>query len=75
MVEEEEIKVNISGNIRIREDEEDPDIDELEDALPDIDKDNDGISNAIILKNQKKLFNPIKNLILKKYKSKYLIKS
>ena len=75
MVEEEEIKVNISGNIRIREDEEVPDIDELEDALPDIDKDNDGISNAIILKNQKKLFNPIKNLILKKYKSKYLIKS
>ena len=43
MVEEEEIKVNVSGNIRIREDEEDPDIAEREDAIPDIDKDNDGI--------------------------------
>ena len=75
MVEEEEIKVNVSGNIRIREDEEDPDIAEREDAIPDIDKDNDGISNTKILKNQKKLFNPNKNLILKIYKSKYLIKS
>ena len=75
MVEEEEIKVNVSGNIRIREDEKDPDIAEREDAIPDIDKDNDGISNAKILKNQKKLFNPNKNLILKIYKSKYLIKS
>ena len=43
----EEVKVKESGNKRIRESEEDPDITEIEEALPDIDEDNDGMSKLL----------------------------
>ena len=53
-VEEEEAKAKESGKQRIREDEEDPDIAEIEEAIPYIDEDNDGISKACNFKNPKK---------------------
>jgi hypothetical protein len=43
----EEVKAKENGNKRIREDEEDPDIAEIEEAIPDIDEDNDGMSKLL----------------------------
>jgi hypothetical protein len=51
---DEEVKVKESGNKRIRVDEEDSDIAEIEETVPDIDEDNDGMSKACKFKNQKK---------------------
>ena len=51
----EEVKVKERGNKRIREDEEDPDIAEIEEAIPYIDEDNDGMSKACNFKNPKKI--------------------
>ena len=45
---DEEVKVKESGNKRIRVDEEDSDIAEIEETVPDIDEDNDGMSKAEI---------------------------
>ena len=44
---EEEVKVKEIENKRIREAEEDPDISEIEEAIPDIDEDNDGMSKLL----------------------------
>ena len=52
---EEEVKVKEIENKRIREAEEDPDIEEIEEAIPYIDEDNDGISKAFPFKNPKKI--------------------
>ena len=49
-----EVKIKERGNKGIREDEEDPDIAEIEEAIPDIDEDNDGMSKACNFKNPKK---------------------
>ena len=48
----EEVKAKESGNKRIRENEND--IAEIEEAIPDIDEDNDGMSKACNFKNPKK---------------------
>ena len=52
---EEEVKVKERGNKRIREAEEDPDIEEIEEAIPYIDEDNDWMSKSAILEIQKKI--------------------
>ena len=52
---EEEVKVKEIENKRIREAEEDPDIEEIEEAIPYIDEDNDVMSKATILEIQKKI--------------------
>ena len=53
---EEEVKVKEIENKRIREDEEDPDISEIEEDIPYIDEDNDGMSKACNFKKvQKKI--------------------
>ena len=51
----EDVKAKESGKQRIREDEEDPDIAEIEETIPYIDEDNDGMSKAAILEIQKKI--------------------
>ena len=48
---DEEVKIKERGNKGIREDEEDPDIAEIEEAIPYIDEDNDGMSKACNFKN------------------------
>ena len=53
--EDEEVKVKEIENKRIREDEEDPDISEIEEDIPYIDEDNDGMSKACNFKNPKKI--------------------
>ena len=55
----EEVKAKERGNKRIRENEEDPDIAEIEEDIPYIDEDNDGMSKAAILKKQKKFLRQI----------------
>ena len=53
--EDEEVKVKEIENKRIREDEEDPDIAEIEEAIPYIDEDNDGISKNCNFKKAEKI--------------------
>ena len=51
----EEVKVKERGNKRIREAKEDPDIAEIEEDIPYLDEDNDGMSKACNFKNPKKI--------------------
>ena len=50
------VKAKESGNQRIREDEKDPDIAEIEEAIPYIDEDNDGMSKACNFKKAEKIY-------------------
>jgi hypothetical protein len=56
---DEEVKIKERGNKGIREDEEDPDIAEIEEAIPYLDEDNDGMSKACNFRNPKKILEQI----------------